>query len=391
MNNSFTASPHPFEGIIEGQLETGSTLQALYLKDPHAEKTNLLPWHHDYLPFLGASGLLKAGEELFFGRQCPLTKLQRVASMQTVGATGAIHMGGRFLQMHYPPWLGQNNSTIYMPKETWVNHRSLVKTLGIQPHDLPYYNASVKSLDWERYKSAVESLPRQSVILVQTGAHNPTGSDPTRDQWVQLIQIFVARGHFAFLDCAYLGLASGDAEADASVIRMFVTATVPLLLAATFGKSFGLYGERVGMLSVIAPNTEVRGKIQKQMVLMARSETGSCPSFGAKVVETVLGDDLIKNQWSEDVNGVAASLQNRRQILRHSLERLRTPGDWNFITQQVGMFSHLDFTPSQVQYLREEHHLYLDQNSRISFAAIDERGIQRVAHGIHDMMQKHVA
>lgn len=277
--------------------------------------------------------------------------------MQAVGATGAIHMGARFLKAHYPAWQQQSDCTIYLAKDTWglyhgpvphalaslshhiANHCNVFQTLGIQAVDLPYYNASTKSLDWSRYRESLESLPPRSVILLQTAAHNPTGCDPTPEQWQELIQIFVARNYFAFLDSSYLGLVSGDAEEDASVIRMFQAARVPLLLAATFGKTFGLYGERVGMLSIVAPNAEVRERIRKQMALLVRSETGASPAFGARVVQEILGDSKIRAAWEQDIKAIAVDLKQRRQMLRDELELLETPGNWEFLTRQVGMFS----------------------------------------------------
>ncbi|KAJ5095774.1 hypothetical protein NUU61_005130 [Penicillium alfredii] len=408
---------HPFEGIVEGQLETGSILQDLFVKDPHPDKVNLLrgayqadvgtpfvppstilareklfrdsSWHHDYLFFLGAQGLLKAGEELFFGPQSSAITSQLVASMQAVGATGAIHMGGRFLKDHYPAWKGSDHK-IYLSKDTWVNHRNVFRTLDIQPIELPYYDPSTKSLNWTAFKDSIASLPTQSVVLLQTAAHNPTGCDPTPEQWKELIQIFLARRHFAFLDAAYLGLVSGDPDVDANTIRLFEAAGVPLLLAGTFGKSFGLYGERVGMLSVIAPSPEIKARMQKQMTLLARSETGSSPAFGARIVETVWGDEAIKKVWIKDVKGIADELRRRRQTLKDELARLGTPGKWDFLTQQVGMFSYLDFTPTQLEFLRTENHLYLDGNTRLSFAAINNDGITLVARGIDNMIRNKV-
>lgn len=319
-----------------------------------------------------------------------LTNPTSIASMQTVGATGAIHMGGRFLKAHYPAWQG-SDCKVYLPKDTWVNHRNLFKTLGIQLVGLPYYDPSIKSLNWNAFKAAIESLPPKSVVLIQTTAHNPTGCDPTPSQWQELIQVFLTRRHFAFLDSAYLGLVSGDPDLDASTISMFEAAGVPLLLAATFGKSFGLYGERVGMLSVIAPNPEIKARMQKQMALLARSETGSSPAFGAKIVEVVLGDEKIKAVWAEDVKGIATELRRRRQVLRNELELVGTPGQWDFLTRQVGMFSYLDLTPSQLEFLRTENHLYIDGNGRLSFAAINTEGIKLLARGINNMIKNNVA
>ncbi len=289
-----------------------------------------------------------------------------VASMQTIGATGACHMGARLLKEHYPPWKHTSCSKIYLSKDTWgrfssmsapvqlrlsaslwltrlnfnqANHGNIFKALGIELIEVPYYDSYRKSFNWERFKAAIETLPQQSVVLIQTAAHNPTGCDPTSDQWHQLAQIFLARRHFAFLDAAYLGLISGDPELDAQSIRIFANAGVPLLLAGTLGKSFGLYGERVGIMSALAPSQKIQKRIEQHMKYLARSESSAPPSFGAKIVEIVLNNESIQRIWRSDVKDIAIELSRRRAALREELQTLKTPGDWRFLTAQVGMFS----------------------------------------------------
>ena len=222
-----------------------------------------------------------------------------------------------------------------------VNYRNVFREIGIECVDLPYYNSSTKTLDFHSFKTAIESLPLCSVVILQTSAHNPTGCDPSIDQWVELTQTFLNRRHFAFLDSAYLGLVSGDPQSsfDSGSIRSFAESGVPMLLAATFGKCFGLYGERVGILSLPGPSQEVRERMQRQMILLARSETGASPSFGAKIVEIILTDRELRNQWENDLGEMARQLKSRRKLLRQELECLGTPGEWDFITNQVGMFS----------------------------------------------------
>ena len=204
---------------------------------------------------------------------------------------------------------------------------------------MPYYKPSIKAVDFTAFKASLLDIPPGSVVLLQTAAHNPTGCDLASSQWAELSEIFLARRHLAFLDSAYLGLVSGDVERDSRAVHCFEAAGVPLLLATTFGKSFGLYGERVGMLSVVAPSRETKRRIESQMILLARSETGCSPGFGARVVEEVLSSPELTTVWKADLKGVAEELQRRRRVLRDELSSLRTPGDWNFLTEQVGMFS----------------------------------------------------
>ena len=179
----------------------------------------------------------------------------------------------------------------------------------------------------------------QSVIVLQSSSQNPTGCDPTTTQWHQLARTFKIRNHFAYFDAAYLGFVSGCAHTDFESIRIFADAGIPLLIAATYGKAFGLYGERVGFLSIVAPSEEVGKRIETQMKLLARAETGAMPAFGARIVEIILGDGGLKRIWEGEVKGVSEELRERRRLLRVALERMGTSGKWTFLTDQVGMFS----------------------------------------------------
>lgn len=278
--------------------------------------------------------------------------------MQTLGASGACHMGALFLKHHYGPWkVAGTPRKVYVPAESWgtykkktwgfplliltvlVNHPNVFSFLGLEPKPLPYYNPSTRGIDFAALILAIASLPPQSVIVLQTAAQNPTGCDPTAAQWREFARTFKSLDHFAFLDAAYLGFVSGDAYTDAESVRIFADMGVPLLLAATYGKAFGLYSERVGFMMVIAPNGEVGKRIENHMKLLARAETGAQPAFGAKIVELILTDATLKRRWEADVQKIAGQLRERRVKLRGRLEALETPGTWHHISDQAGMFS----------------------------------------------------
>ena len=223
-----------------------------------------------------------------------------------------------------------------------ANHVNVFTFLGVEVDSLPYYDSSTGTLAFSALNTAIGCLPPQSVVVLQTCAQNPTGCDPTLDQWRKLAATFIAGGHFMFFDAAYSGFVSGSTHADAACVRIFADAGVPLLLAATYGKAFGLYGERVGILLITAPNTGVAERMEQQMKLLARAETGAMPIFGAMVVEAILKDPILCESWEEDVRSVAAQIRERRSKLRNLLEHdLSTPGDWTRITEQVGMFSYV--------------------------------------------------
>lgn len=269
-----------------------------------------------------------------------------------------------------------------------VNHPFAFASAGIKTGLLPYFSSKTNRFDFESFSEAIKSLPAQSVILLQSGAQNPTGCDPTLDQWRELASIFSERGHLAFFDAAYPGFASGDIDTDLQAVRLFAEQEIPLVFVSTYGKSFGLYSERVGILSILVPNEEVGKNIETQLALLARAESGAPPDFGSKIVETVLSDDVLERQWREEVRDMANQLKHRRIALRNGLEKLGTPGDWRHITDQNGMFSYVLPRPSsgrltiltfyryvglsveQVTLLRNKYHVYLQDSGRISIAYV---------------------
>jgi aspartate aminotransferase len=223
-----------------------------------------------------------------------------------------------------------------------ANHPNVFRSVGINVATFTYYDRVTQSLDFETVKREIDNLAPRSVILLQTSAHNPTGCDPNIDQWQELAKIFLQKEHFAFLDCSYFGLVNGntDTVSESGGIRVFEDHGIPLLLAATFSKNFGLYAERVGVVSLIAPADEqLQSRIRKQFTFLARSQTGASPSFGSKVVTMILTNSELRHQWEQDITGMAAETQYRRQLLQAELKKIQAQGDWSFLTEHVGMFS----------------------------------------------------
>ena len=215
----------------------------------------------------------------------------------------------------------------------------MFESAGIKPSFIPYFNSKTNAFDFEAFVQALIALPPKSVILIQSNAQNPTGVDPSPAQWEALASIFVQRGHLAFFDAAYPGFASGDIDIDLAGVRLFAEREIPFVFVSTYGKSFGLYSERVGVVSVLVPSEEVGGRLETQLKLLARAESGSPPDFGSRIVETVLKDEELERQWRGEVKYMASRLEHRRRVLREGFEQLGTPGDWRHITEQNGMFS----------------------------------------------------
>ncbi|KAJ5917239.1 hypothetical protein N7466_010793 [Penicillium verhagenii] len=411
MGSITTRFSNPFQDVPAAKTDGLSTLLAQFRADTDPNRTDLLvgvyktnegkayvlpsvkeakerinndpEWHHEYRPTaLGSRNYRDLSAELFFGPGHRLLREKRIISGQTLGASGGCHAGAVLLRDHYGPWKQSGNPEIFLPSETWLNHPFLFKTAGIKPTFIPYFDAKTNKFDFTAFTEAIKSLPAQSVILLQAGAQNPTGCDPTLDQWHELASIFSQRGHLAFFDAAYPGFASGDIDTDLEGVRLFAELEIPFVFISTYGKCFGLYSERVGLISILAPNEEVGKRIEVQMSLLARAESGAPPDFGATIVETVLSDENLKHQWRQEVRDMANALKSRRVALREGLEKLETPGDWQHITDQNGMFSYVGLSVEQVTLLREKYHVYLQDSGRISIAGLNKFNIEHTASSI---------
>ncbi|KAF1823290.1 PLP-dependent transferase [Dissoconium aciculare CBS 342.82] len=259
--------------------------------------------------------------------------------MQALGASGALHMGAKFLRAHYEPYLSRAESKVYIPLETWTNHPNVFQSVGFTTASLPWYNEERRAFDLTLFQSEIVKIPSQSIVVLQISANNPTGCDPSVDEWRQIALTFKSCGHFAFLDLAYPGFVSGCFVTDALPLRIFVDTGVPLATATTYGKAFGLYGERVGHLCFTLPDAHTAQRAEQQMKLLARAETGAQPRFGAALVALILGNKELKACWEKDIRRLAQDLDSRRKNLKESLVRAGAPGNWDFITNQRGMFT----------------------------------------------------
>ncbi|KUM62531.1 hypothetical protein ACN42_g4587 [Penicillium freii] len=408
---------HPFHNMPDaGYTESVYQLLAEYRQDDTPQKTDLMvgvfktdeetvytpssviearkrlfenpEWHHGYRSSqIGTAGYLQASIDLFFGKDSELVRNGRIAATQALGASGACHMAAIMLKDHYHPNTSAARPMVYIPRESWSNHANVFEHVGLQVDYLPYFDAAICDLNFSLFHSAVDKLPEHSVIVLQTSGQNPTGCDPTREEWLQLAMTCVARGHLVLFDAAYYGMATGCVRQDTEGIRICAEAGVPVMVAATYSKSFGLYSERVGFLSITAPDREIGRRVEMQLRLITRYEAGGFPAFGSSVVELVLSDPHLLLQWENDTRWMASELQNRRKRLRARLEELRIPGDWSYITQQRGMFCLTNLSQQQMNLLRTSHHIYVQDNGRLSISGLNSSNIERVAQSIKAVVQ----
>ena len=220
-----------------------------------------------------------------------------------------------------------------------VNHFAIFRNVGIDPLTYKYYDPETIGLACGEFIGTLDSAPDRSVFLLHACAHNPTGVDPSREQWEQIADAMLRKGHYAFFDCAYQGFASGDLDRDAWAVREFIKRGVPTLVCQSFAKNAGLYGERIGALHVVASSTEVATRIRSQLSVLARSEISNPPAHGARLVTLILSNPELFDQWKEDIKTMAGRIIEMRKVLYRLLtEEYKTPGTWNHIVDQIGMF-----------------------------------------------------
>ncbi|KAI4841710.1 aspartate aminotransferase, partial [Aureobasidium sp. EXF-8846] len=240
--------------------------------------------NHEYLPIAGLAEFTSASQKLIFGADSPALKENRAVALQTISGTGAVHLGAAFLAKFYNP-SNSEAKTIYVSNPTWANHNQIFSNVKLPIKNYPYFSAETKGLDFKGMVQTIEQAPESSVILLHACAHNPTGVDPTQDQWKEIASLMKSKSQFPFFDCAYQGFASGDLNKDAWAIRYFVEQGFEMFVAQSYAKNFGLYGERAGCFHfVTGPGSDAAdtaARVGSQLAILQRSEISNPPAYGA--------------------------------------------------------------------------------------------------------------
>uniref|UniRef100_A0A672QPK5 Aspartate aminotransferase n=2 Tax=Sinocyclocheilus grahami TaxID=75366 RepID=A0A672QPK5_SINGR len=340
--------------------------------------------NHEYLPILGLPEFRSSASQIALGEDSPAIKDNRVGAVQCLGGTGALKIGAEFLRRWYN---GTDNTKtpIYVSAPTWENHNAVFSNAGfedIRPYK--YWDAGKRGLDLEGFLSDLESAPDHSIFVLHACAHNPTGTDPTQDQWKQISDVMKRKSLFAFFDSAYQGFASGNLDKDAWAVRYFVSQGFELFCAQSFSKNFGLYNERVGNLTVVAKDQDNLNRVLSQMEKIVRITWSNPPSQGARLVAITLNTPELFAEWKDNVKTMADRVLLMRAQLKEKLKALGTPGTWEHITEQIGMFSFTGLNPKQVEYLVKEKHIYLMASGRINMCGLTTKNIDYVAESIHE-------
>jgi aromatic-amino-acid transaminase len=328
-----------------------------------------------YLPIDGLPAYDRAVRELVFGPDSAVTKEGRAVTVQGIGGTGALKVAADFLHHINPA------AQVWISDPSWENHRQLFEGTGFQVSAYPYYDPATHGLNFAGMVEALGKLPAGTIVVLHACCHNPTGVDLTPEQWTRVIEIVKARELVPILDIAYQGFAEG-VEADGAIIHRFVAAVSPVFVANSFSKSFSLYGERIGALSVATESADESARVLSQLKRVVRANYSNPPTFGAKAVATVLASPELRALWDKELGEMRDRIKAMRRALVEKVQA-RVPGfDFSFVMRQRGLFSYSGLSKSRVRRLRDEFAIYAIDTGRLCVAALNTKNIDPVADAI---------
>ena len=328
-----------------------------------------------YLPIDGLPAYNKEVQKLIFGADSQVIAESRAVTVQGIGGTGGLKIGADFLKRFLP------DSEIWISNPSWENHQMLFESAGFKVNSYPYYDAETRGLDFNGMLETLKRLPARSIVVLHACCHNPTGVDLSDEQWPLVIDVVAQAGLVPFLDFAYQGFGEGI-EADAFAVRAFAEAGVPCLIASSFSKSFALYRERVGALTITTASAEESKRVLSQVKRVIRTNYSSPPSHGAQLVAMTLADAELREHWEAELAGMRQRILQMREKFVAGLIEKGVEQDFGFIKNQRGMFSYSGLTPEQVKSLREKYSLYIVGTGRVCLAALNDNNIGYVCDAI---------
>jgi aromatic-amino-acid transaminase len=323
-----------------------------------------------YLPIDGLAAYDKAVQELVFGSQ-----EKNIVTVQALGGTGGLKIGADFLKLIRP------EAEVWISDPSWENHKQLFEAAGFSVKSYPYYEPTTRGLDFAGMQRALNGMPAGSVVVLHACCHNPTGVDLSKEQWSAVLELVRSRGLLPFLDLAYQGFAEG-LEDDAYAARLFAKAMSPVFLSSSFSKSFSLYGERVGALSVVTASPEEAMRVLSQLKRIVRTNYSNPPTHGSQIVATVLGSPQLRSLWDRELGAMRERIKDIRKRLVDKIHSRVPDADFSFVLKQRGMFSYSGLSKEQVRQLREEYSIYTIDTGRICVAALTSKNVDYVADAI---------
>ncbi|GAA5184660.1 aspartate/tyrosine/aromatic aminotransferase [Niveibacterium umoris] len=333
-----------------------------------------------YQPIEGLAAYNNAVQALLFGKDSALIANGQVITVEALGGTGALKVGADYLKRLNP------DATVYISDPSWENHRALFESAGFPVDTYPYYDAATGGANFAGMKAKLESLPAGSIIVLHACCHNPTGADITDAQWEEVVAVCRAKGLVAFLDMAYQGFADGI-DADAVAVRAFSASGLQFFVSSSFSKSFSLYGERVGALSIVTASKEESARVLSQVKRVVRTNYSNPPTHGGAVVAAVLSSPELRQQWEDELAGMRVRIREMRKGLAERLAARGVTRDLSFVTRQRGMFSYTGLSAGQVEVLKNEFGIYAVSTGRICVAALNSKNIDYVADALATVMK----
>ncbi|ACM33093.1 MAG: amino acid aminotransferase [Diaphorobacter nitroreducens] len=377
LNEQYAADPNPAKvnlgvGVYfddNGKLPLLQCVQA-------AEKAMMdKPAARGYLPIDGIAAYDNAVKALVFGAESDVVKAGRVATVQAIGGTGGLKIGADFLKKISP------NAKVLISDPSWENHRAIFTNAGFEVGSYRYYDAANRKVDFDGMLADLNAAAPGTIVVLHACCHNPTGYDITAAQWEQVIAAVKAKGLVAFLDMAYQGFGYGIAE-DGAVIGKFVAAGLNIFVSTSFSKSFSLYGERVGALSVVANDKDEAARVLSQLKIVIRTNYSNPPTHGGAVVAAVLNNPELRALWEKELGEMRVRIKEMRQKLVDGLKAAGVKQDMGFITTQIGMFSYSGLSKDQMVRLRNEFGVYGTDTGRMCVAALNSKNIDYVCQAI---------
>ncbi|MEJ6004239.1 amino acid aminotransferase [Paucibacter sp. AS339] len=382
LNEQFNADPNPAKVNLGVGVYFDAAGKLPLLKCvAEAERAMLTdPKARGYLPIDGIAAYDKAVQGLVFGTDSAVVQDKRVATVQAIGGTGGLKIGADFLKRLNP------GAQVLISDPSWENHRALFSNAGFEVGTYPYFDAANLGIAFDAMLAALNSAAVGTVVVLHACCHNPTGYDLTAAQWTQVVEVVKARGLVAFLDMAYQGFGEGIQE-DGAVIQQFLAAGLDFFVSTSFSKSFSLYGERVGALSVVCASAEEAARVLSQLKIVIRTNYSNPPTHGAQVVATVLSTPALRGLWEEELAGMRLRIRAMRVALVEALQAAGVQQDLSFVTRQKGMFSYSGLSAAQMQRLRSEFGVYGVDSGRICVAALNEKNLPGVAKAMATVMK----
>lgn len=333
-----------------------------------------------YLPMAGSQAYREAVQDLVFGRACGAVQEQRVATVQTLGGSGALKVGSDFLKHLFP------HSQVWISDPSWENHRVVFEGSGFEVQTYPYYDASSGGLRFEDMLATIRAIPHRSIVLLHACCHNPTGVDLTEAQWRQLIPVLLEREAIAFIDMAYQSFGAGLDE-DAFAVRALTEAGVACVVANSFSKNFSLYGERCGGLSVVCASVDEAQRVLGQLTAKIRANYSSPPTHGARAISAVLRDAALRSLWESELAEMRERILAMRQAIFEHLRDATSGHDLTRYVHQRGMFTYTGLSAGQVDRLRSDYGVYLLRSGRLCVAGLNRHNVTATATAIAAVMQ----